>query len=86
MPDNLEGLTEFETWAKSRYIHPADEVKLVASNNNQPVSNICVMDLKVITMQIYENSGVCCEYCRKLRDNDIGPTRMTVDTQDYGRG
>jgi hypothetical protein len=38
-------------------------------------SDICVMCGIQITMQIFRNSGVCCEQHRKDRDNDNLPFR-----------
>jgi len=38
-------------------------------------NQICCMCLKVITVQIFKNAGVCSENCRKDRDNDHQPFR-----------
>lgn len=35
-------------------------------------SDICIICLKPITIQIMKNTGVCSEFCRKERDGDAG--------------
>lgn len=37
------------------------------------VNDVCCICLRKITTQIYRNSGVCSEQCRKDRDNDHAP-------------
>lgn len=37
--------------------------------------NICTICNKPILIQIFKNSGVCCERCRKERDHDTEPWR-----------
>lgn len=48
-------------------IHAAAKAHGVLANN------ICCMCLSKITIQIFKNSGVCCEQHRKDRDNDHAP-------------
>lgn len=48
-------------------------------------SDICVMCLSEIKIQIFKGTGVCCEAHRKLRDKDTGVTKMTVDAPMTGR-
>lgn len=36
---------------------------------------ICCMCLELIRIQIFKGTGVCCEHCRKDRDNDHEPFR-----------
>lgn len=52
-----------------------DAVHGIALRNKVPVSQVCVMCGKVIVVQIFKNSGVCCEQHRKDRDNDHAPFR-----------
>jgi hypothetical protein len=41
-------------------------------------SDICVICGKKIIVQVFRNSGVCCEKHRKDRDNDHAPFRGGV--------
>lgn len=41
-------------------------------------TEVCSECGKKIKVQIFKNSGVCSELCRKDRDNDHGPARSTA--------
>ena len=40
-----------------------------------PNTHCCICGIE-IEVQIYKNTGVCCELHRKDRDNDHGPARV----------
>ena len=44
-----------------------------ARDQGQRVNNICCMCLKVITITVFKNTGVCCGNCQKDRDDDHTP-------------
>lgn len=47
-----------------------EAILTAAITNKVSYNQICCICLKVITMQIFKNTGVCCENHRKDRDND----------------
>lgn len=52
-----------------------DSIEGIAIRNKVPISQVCVMCGRIIVVQIFKNSGVCCEQHRKDRDNDHAPFR-----------
>jgi hypothetical protein len=47
----------------------------LAKHHGCAKSDICIICGKKIVLQIFRNSGVCCELHRKDRDNDHEPFR-----------
>lgn len=57
---------------------PSEQVIVdLAKHHGCPVSNICVICARKIVVQVYMNSGVCCEQHRKDRDNDHTPASFS---------
>ena len=52
-----------------------EAIEGIAKRHKCPKSDICVMCGRKIVVQIFRNSGVCCEDHRKDRDNDHQPFR-----------
>ena len=40
-----------------------------------PKTHCCICGIEIV-VQIYKNTGVCCENHRKDRDNDHGPAQL----------
>ena len=54
---------------------PQEDLEYIAKQRGVLVNQICCVCGTVITVQIFKNSGVCCENHRKDRDNDHAPFR-----------
>lgn len=52
-----------------------DDPTAVVKFSSAPNTHCCVCGTE-IKVQIYKNTGVCCELHRKDRDNDHGPARI----------
>lgn len=47
---------------------PAEQILL---ENDLSVRTTCIVDGKEITVMSFKGTGVCCEYCRKVRDGEL---------------
>ena len=56
-----------------QYPHTEKRLRTWAKKNKRLVNDICCVCLEPIKVQIFRNSGVCCEAHRKIRDNDHEP-------------
>jgi len=54
---------------------PDEHIEWLAREHKVPKNQICCICGTVITVQIFKNTGVCCEKHRKDRDNDHQPFR-----------
>ena len=52
---------------------PEDVVEVRATEGDLRPNEVCCICLRKIKVQIWKNSGICSEQCRKDRDNDHEP-------------